>query len=108
MFAARIMVEPASNPQYKDANKLANVVAPGEPQYAAIMRGESVQPDPINARPRKAKSTGSQKPAWRGASSFAPADRALGRGGPGCGTCPDRRSRSERVAPGQGAIRDRR
>ena len=34
-FAARIMIEPASNPQYKDANKLANVVLPGEPQYAA-------------------------------------------------------------------------
>jgi hypothetical protein len=29
------MVEPASSPQYKDANKLANVVLPGEPQYAA-------------------------------------------------------------------------
>ena len=42
VFAARIMVEPASSPQYKDANKLANVVLPGEPQYAATMRGESV------------------------------------------------------------------
>ena len=55
VFAARIMVEPASDPQYKDANKLANVVLPGEPQYAAIMRGETVQPDPINAKPRKAQ-----------------------------------------------------
>ena len=42
VFAARIMVEPASSPQYKDANKLANVVLPGEPQYAAVMRGETV------------------------------------------------------------------
>src|SRR3954452_2354928 len=36
VFAARIMVEPTSDPQYKDANKLANVVLPGEPQYAAV------------------------------------------------------------------------
>ena len=42
VFAARIMVEPTSDPQYKDANKLANVVLPGEPQYAAVMRGENV------------------------------------------------------------------
>ena len=57
VFVARIMVEPASNPQYKDANKLANVVLPGEPQYAAVMRGENVQPDPVNAKPRKAADT---------------------------------------------------
>ena len=52
-FAARIMIEPASNPQYKDANKLANVVPPDEPKYAAIMRGETVAPEPVNAKPRK-------------------------------------------------------
>ena len=63
VFAARIMIEPASNPQYKDANKLANVVLPGEPQYAAIMRGESVSPEPINAKPRKAPEAPAQ-PAW--------------------------------------------
>jgi hypothetical protein len=56
-FAARIMVEPASNPQYRDQNKLANIVLSGEPQYAAIMRGENVQPDPVNAKPRKAAET---------------------------------------------------
>jgi hypothetical protein len=59
LFAARIMVEPASSPQYKDANKLANVVLPGEPPYAAAMRGESVQPDvriPISIRKRGAES----------------------------------------------------
>ena len=49
------MVEPASSAQYKDANKLANVVLPGEPQYAAAMRGESVPPEPVNAKPRKAE-----------------------------------------------------
>jgi len=65
VFAARIMVEPASSPQYKDANKLANVVLPGEPPYAATMRGESVQPDPVNAKPRKvAETSAAQGPAW--------------------------------------------
>jgi hypothetical protein len=64
VFAARIMIEPASDPQYKDANKLANVVLPGEPHYAAIMRGESVTADPVNARPRKASSAVQQTPGW--------------------------------------------
>jgi hypothetical protein len=64
VFAARIMVEPTSNLQYKDQNKLANVVLPGEPQYAAVMRGESVAPDPVNAKPRKAPETAPQAPAW--------------------------------------------
>ena len=35
VFAARIMVEPASNPQYRDQNRIANVVLPDEPQHAA-------------------------------------------------------------------------
>ncbi len=66
VVAARIMVEPASDPQYRDANKLANVVLPGEPQYDAIMRGETVQPDPINAKPRKAQNGGTlNAPAWQ-------------------------------------------
>lgn len=63
-FAARIMVEPASNPQYKDQNKLANVVLPGEPQYPAIMRDENLPPDPVNAKPRKAAESTTQAPAW--------------------------------------------
>lgn len=62
-FVARIMVEPASNPNYKDANKLANVVTPDEPQYAAVLRGESVPPDPVNAKPRKAEAAPAA-PAW--------------------------------------------
>jgi hypothetical protein len=37
VFAARIMVEPASNPQYRDQNRIANVVLPDEPQHAAII-----------------------------------------------------------------------
>jgi hypothetical protein len=64
VFAARIMIEPASSPQYKDQNKLANVVLPGEPQYTATMRGESVPAEPINAKPRKATESPHQIPAW--------------------------------------------
>ncbi len=73
VFAARIMVEPASSAQYKDANKLANVVLPGEPQYASVMRGEPVPPEPVNAKPRKAPEAAAQQaPAW-GAPSPPPA-----------------------------------
>jgi hypothetical protein len=63
VFAARIMVEPASNPQYRDQNRIANVVLPDEPQHAAIMRGETVPPEPVNAPPRKAASA--QAPGWQ-------------------------------------------
>ncbi|ARJ70366.1 hypothetical protein [Paracoccus contaminans] len=62
-FAARIMVEPASNPQYRDQNRIANVVLPDEPQHGPIMRGETVPPDPVNAPPRKAAST--TPPGWQ-------------------------------------------
>lgn len=68
-FAARIMVEPASNPQYRDANKLANVVLPDEPHHAKIMRGESVPPEPVKAPPRKVEQTAA--PAWGGGASSA-------------------------------------
>jgi hypothetical protein len=73
VFAARIMIEPASNPQYKDQNKLANVVLPGEAQYAAVMRGENVQPDPVNAKPRKAAESVTQAPAWGSSATPSPA-----------------------------------
>ena len=63
VFAARIMVEPASNPQYRDQNRIANVVLPDEPHHAAIMRGETVPPDPVNAPARKAPSV--TAPGWQ-------------------------------------------
>lgn len=73
VFTARIMVEPASNPQYKDVNKIANVVLPGEAHYAAVMRGETMKPEPINAKPRKAAETSAQqKPAWGSAPAPSP------------------------------------
>jgi hypothetical protein len=76
-FVGRIMVEPASSSQYKPQNKLANVVLPKDPQYAAVMRGETVHPDPVNAPPRKnAEAPSAQSPAWAtqpNASSASPA-----------------------------------
>jgi len=63
VFAARIMVEPASNPQYRDQNRIANVVLPDDASHAAIMRGETVPPDPVNAPPRKAASVAA--PGWQ-------------------------------------------
>lgn len=77
VFAARIMVEPASNPQYRDQNRIANVVLPDELHHAAIMRGETVPPDPVNAPPRKAASVAAPgwqapAPAW-GAAQSSPA-----------------------------------
>lgn len=62
-FAARIMVEPASNPQYRDQNRIANVVLSDEPQHGLIMRGESVPPEPVNAPPRKTAS--GTPPGWQ-------------------------------------------
>lgn len=66
--AVRIMVEPGSG-NFADQNRLANVVIRGDEQYEAIMRGEYVEPDPINARPRKAAAGAQQAAAgnsWGG------------------------------------------
>ncbi len=70
MFAARIMVEKSENPNYRDSNKLANVVLPNEPTHGAIMRGEQVAPEPVNAPARKAPA---QVPAGWNAQPAAPA-----------------------------------
>lgn len=62
-FAARIMIEPGSE-GYRDQNRLANVVVRGDAQYEAVMRGEYVEPDPVNAQPRKPKAQASGAPSW--------------------------------------------
>jgi hypothetical protein len=66
-FVGRIMIEPSSNPQYKDVNRLANVVVPGDKEYAAVMRGEAVAPQPVNAKPKAKAANPTQPsltPAW--------------------------------------------
>ncbi len=72
VFVGRIMIEPASDPKYHDQNKLANVVLPGDPQYGPVMKGETVAPEPVNAKPRKPAKSGTENaPAW--ATDAAPA-----------------------------------
>jgi hypothetical protein len=72
-FVGRIMIEPSSNPQYKDVNRLANVVVPGDSQYAAVMRGEQVAPQPLNAKPKNQAAPAAQttRPAWANAPAQA-------------------------------------
>ena len=41
-FAAKIRVEPASDPRYGASNRLDRVVLPGEPEYRRIMDGEAL------------------------------------------------------------------
>ena len=72
-FVARIMVEPATSAQYRDANKLAHVVTPDEPQYAAVLRGDDVPPEPVNAKPRKPADAApaATAPSWGGGPTAA-------------------------------------
>jgi len=82
-FVGRIMVERASDPQYRDQNRLANVVLTNEPQHDAIMRGETVPPEPVKAPPRKAANATppawqAPAPAWGGQQPAASAAPALG------------------------------
>lgn len=74
-FAARIMVEPGE-PGYRDQNRLANVVIRGEPNYEAIMRGENVDADPVNAQPKKPKAQASGAPAWGEGTGGSPSGSA--------------------------------
>ena len=43
----------------------ANIVLSGEPEYARVMAGQAVPPDPVNALPRKPRAgAGPVAPAW--------------------------------------------
>jgi hypothetical protein len=66
-FWGRIMVEPASNPQYRDVNRLANVVTPADKEFAVLARGEQVPPHPVGARAKTQAAAPAQQsltPAW--------------------------------------------
>ncbi|GGG50545.1 hypothetical protein GCM10010964_42270 [Caldovatus sediminis] len=64
-FAAKIKVEPPSDPRYGDSNRLDRVVLPGEPEYRRIMAGETVPPSPSTHRaPRQAPAPTPTTPAW--------------------------------------------
>jgi len=66
IFAGKVMIEPSDNDQYDDQNRLAIVVTPDDQKHTAIMRGEDVPPEPVNAKTRKkggqAQSSGT--PSW--------------------------------------------
>lgn len=65
VFAARIMVEPRNDGKPGGNNRIANIVLPGEPEYARVMAGQPVPPDPVNAQPRKPPAgTAAVAPAW--------------------------------------------
>ena len=74
-FAAKIKVEPASDPRYSDSNRLDRVVLPNEPDYRRIMAGEAMAAIPSQQRaPRAAPATGSgTAAAWATAPAAAPA-----------------------------------
>ena len=94
VFAARVMVEPSADPQYKDKNDLANVVLPDEPQYMAIMNGQQVDPEPVKAKPRKAggqaAGAAQQAPSWQQGQGQQPAPTAAAQqqSGGGSGSAP--------------------
>ena len=73
-FAAKIKVEPSSDPRYSDSNKLDRVVLLNEPDYQRIMAGEALTAIPSQPRaPRAAPaSTGTTPAAWA-TSGAAPA-----------------------------------
>jgi hypothetical protein len=65
VFAARIMVEPRNDGNPGGNNRIANVVLPGEPEYARVMAGQPVPPDPVNAVARKPRAGAvGVAPAW--------------------------------------------
>jgi hypothetical protein len=61
------MVRPSDNEQYSDKNEIANCVFVTDPQYEAVMNGQHVAPDPINAKPKK-----------QAGNTDAPAQQSLG------------------------------
>lgn len=83
-FAAKIIVEPAANPQYRDSNRIERVLVPGDAQYEAVMNGQAVPAEPSN---RKAKpATAAASPA-AAAQSSAP-DWATNAAPPPAATAP--------------------
>lgn len=63
-FVAKIRVEPSTNPDYGDTNRLDRVVLPGEPEYARIMAGETVPAQPSHRPAKKATGPKAPAPSW--------------------------------------------
>jgi hypothetical protein len=75
-FAAKVRVEPASDPRYSDSNRLDRVVLPGEPEYAKVMAGEGVAAAPSNRPARPPAAAAATPPAWSGQAASTPAAAA--------------------------------
>ncbi len=63
-FAAKLRVEPASDPRYSDNNRLDRVVLPNEPEWQRIMDGESVPAQPSTRTARAPAAAAAPAPAW--------------------------------------------
>ena len=65
-FAAKIKVEPSSDPRYGDSNRLDRVVLATEPEWQRIMAGEAVPAQPSRVTPRAAPPAAptNAAPAW--------------------------------------------
>lgn len=70
-FAAKLRVEPASDSRYGDNNRIDRVILPGDAEYARIMAGEAVPPQPSQRAPRAAATAGTP-PAWAGGVATTP------------------------------------
>jgi hypothetical protein len=71
-FAAKLRIEPNTDSRYSDSNRLDRVVLPGEPEYARIMAGEALPPQP-SQRAARAPAAGNTPSTWGG--TAAPAAR---------------------------------
>ena len=87
-FAAKIIVEPAANPQYRDSNRIERVLVPGDAQYEAVMNGQAVPAEPSNRKAKPATAGAApaaqaSAPAW--ATAAAPAAAAAAAAKPAAG-----------------------
>ena len=71
-FAAKVCVEPASDPRYAASNRLERVVMPGEPEYARVMAGEGVAASPSNRPARAPAAAAATPPSWQGPATTTP------------------------------------
>jgi hypothetical protein len=63
-FAAKLRVEPASDPRYGDSNPLDRVVLPTDPEWRRIMGGEPVPAQPSTRPARAAATVADTAPVW--------------------------------------------
>ncbi|HET6377009.1 MAG TPA: hypothetical protein VFG05_01665 [Methylocella sp.] len=75
-FAAKIKVEPSSDPRYGDQNRLDRVVLPNEKEWRAIMNGETVAPSPSRSKAPAQPHSPPAQPAWNRTAGPQPSAQA--------------------------------